>query len=447
MRVRRLILALVFLLTLGAAGLGVGPTASTAEAAESWQHHLAQANNYYRNRLFPKALDELKLVVADSEGVKQLKAWQLIVQISGKLKDLDSLIWGLEGGVGQAKGREAAEMQAQLYRLKRVYGRVLFAVEGGSGKLPSRSLELKLKTEISDPEIVSYFERGAVLLGNDGYAVSSLWLPSGDYMLDGAPLKIVSGKDTIVEVAPTTDVTVAIEIGGLGGARFGEVTTGNAGGMGGLEFMVGPHIHFASGVSLLIQGGGLFLSGAQSTVDVQQDAYENHSGAKLSAGAGFMIGLEFKVGNVDVAPRFGYAVQYIAPGLYFRGTVASSPDGRPGGVVQGDYIVPAVAHGPRLGIQVFLNKALNERGKRVPRVFVGVHGGPIWATPQWGDLAEGSGVPVDTGIPRDPDSEGQTGALGQGPFTFQSTTLSAEGRVQPSVFVDLSAVVGLQFRL
>jgi hypothetical protein len=229
----------------------------------------------------------------------------------------------------------------------------------------------------------------------------------------------------------------------MGGGRFGDATTGNAGGMGGMELMVGPHIRFASGVSLLIQGGGLFLSGAQSTVDVQQDAYENHTAAKLSAGAGIMFGLEFKVGSVDVSPRFGYAVQYIAPGLYFEGTVASSPEGRPAGVLRGTFIVPAVAHGPRFGIQAYLSKALNERGKRVPRVFVGVHGGPVWATPQWGDLTAGGEVLTNVGIPRDSDSEGQTTALGQGPFGSQSMPADAELRV----FVDLQAVVGLQFRL
>ena len=445
MRVRRSILALVVVLSL--AGVSLGPQVETAHAAETWQYHLAQANNFYRNRLYPKALAELKVVVADSEGMKELKAWQLIVQIAGKMKDLDSLIMGLEGGVAQAKGQDAAQMQAQLYRLKRVYGRVIFEVEGGNGKLPDRGLELKLKSDIGDPEIKSYFERGAVLLGNDGYSMGSLWLPSGDYLLDGAPLKIVSGKDTLVEVAPTADVTLGIELGGLGGGRFGEASSGNGGGLGGLQVMVGPHIRFASGLSLVVQGGGLFLSGPQSTVDVQQDAYDNHSSARISGGAGVMVGLEFKVAKVDLGARIGYAVQYIAPGLYFDGVVASAPEGHPAGILRGEFIVPALAHGPRLGFQALIGKAVNERGKRVPRVFVGLQGGPIWATPQWGDLGKDSPVTAEQGIPRDADDGGQTGALGQGSFSFQSTTLDAEGRVSPVVFVDLQAVVGLQFRL
>ena len=86
MRVRRSILALIVVLSL--AGVSLGPQVETAHAAETWQYHLAQANNFYRNRLYPKALAELKVVVADSEGMKELKAWQLIVQIAGKMKDL-----------------------------------------------------------------------------------------------------------------------------------------------------------------------------------------------------------------------------------------------------------------------------------------------------------------------------------------------------------------------
>jgi len=445
MRLGRSTLALVFVLSLAA--VGFGPQVESVQAAESWQYHLAQANNFYRNRLYPKALDELKLVVADSEGQKELKAWQLIVQIAAKMKDLDSLFMGLEGGVARATGQDAAQMQAQLYRLKRVYGRVVFKVEGGSGKLPDRGLELKLKSEIGDPEINSYYERGAVLIANDGYSIGSIWLPSGEYLLDGAPLKIVAGKDTIVEVAPTADVTLAIELGGLGGGRFGEASTGNSGGLGGLQVMVGPHIRFASGTSLVVQGGGILLSGPQSTVDVQQDAYDNHSTARLSGGASLSVGLEFKVGGVDLAPRFGYAVQYIAPGLYFPGTVISSPEGHPAGILRGNFIIPAIAHGPRIGFQALLGKAVSDRGKRVPRAYVGIHGGPMWALPQWGELAEGNGVAAEAGIPRDSESGTQAGALGQGPFTFQSSNPDSQGRTKPVVFVDLQAVVGLQFRL
>ena len=448
MRLRPLLLALTFSLGLLGPTPALGP--ASAEAAESWQYHLAQANNFNRNRLYPKALEELRLVVADTEGAKQIKAWQLIVSIASRMKDLETLIWALEEGVKVAEGQEARSMQAQRYRLKRVYGRALFKLEGGSGKLPSRGLELELKSEISDPEVLSYFERGAIFMKQDGYSLGSLWLPQGEYELDGAPLKIVAGKDTVIEVAPTTDVTLGIEMAGLGGARAGEATTGNAGGLGGLQVLVGPHIRFASGMSLLIQGGGMALLGAQSTVDVQQDAFENHSVGKVSAGGIFLVGLEFRVGNVDLAPRVGYAAQYLAPGIYYSGTVSSSPEGHPSSVLRGDFIVPAVAHGPRFGLQALLGKSVNERGKRVARVFVGIHGGPLWATPQWGDLAEGATVASSTGTPRDADPGGQLSALGQGAdglFTFGSTSLDESNRQKPVVFVDVQAVVGLQFRL
>lgn len=444
MRARSLLLALVFLL--GVVSFGIGPRVENAYAEEGWQYHLAQANNYYRNRLFPKALEELKLVVADTEGSKQLKAWQLIIEISGKMKELDTLIWGLEGGVAQASGQDAARMQAQLYGIKRIYGRVLFQVEGGSGKLPGRGLELKNSKDIADPEIESYYEKAVAVVGAEGYSVGSVWLPAGDYLLDGGPLKIVAGKDTVVEVAPTTDVTFAMELGGLGGGRFGDATTGGAGGVGGLQFLVGPHIRFASGVSLLVQVGPLLVLGAQSTIDIQQDTYTAHSDARVAAGGAAMIGLEFGVGNIDLAPRFGYAFQYVAPGLYYQGTVSSSPEGFPSSMLSGEFIVPAIAHGPRIGFQALVSRAVNERGKRVPRVFIGVHGGPLWATPQWGDLAPGSGVPAEPGTARGSSGGEQVQQLGSGPFTFISTTLGEDARLEPLVFVDLQAVIGLQFR-
>ena len=72
--------------------LGMGLPTRQAQAQDSWQSHMAAANSFYRNRLLPKALDELKAVVADPEGGKHLKAWQLIIEIAGKLKDLDTLI-------------------------------------------------------------------------------------------------------------------------------------------------------------------------------------------------------------------------------------------------------------------------------------------------------------------------------------------------------------------
>ena len=90
MRLRVLVLTLS--LFVGLVGPMSGGDIPEAGAAESWQYHLAQANNFNRNRLYPKALEELRLVVADTEGAKQLKAWQLIVSISLKMKDLETLI-------------------------------------------------------------------------------------------------------------------------------------------------------------------------------------------------------------------------------------------------------------------------------------------------------------------------------------------------------------------
>ena len=139
-RSRRLLPLLLALFTVAGA-----MTLPAAPAHAQWQQSMAQANTYYRNRLLPKALEALKMVVQDPEGAKQMKAWQLIIQISTKMKDLDTLIWALEKGRELAQGQQAAQMQAQLYRLKRIYGRVMIEAAGGSGKLPTKGLKIKVK--------------------------------------------------------------------------------------------------------------------------------------------------------------------------------------------------------------------------------------------------------------------------------------------------------------
>jgi len=427
--------------------LMVPATPAQAQQTETWQFHMAQANSFYRNRLLPKALAELEFVVGDEEGGKQLKAWQLIAEIAGKLKELDKLIWALENGRELAEGQEAAQMQAQLYRLKRVYGRVVFDATGGSGKLPAKGIALKSAVEIEDPEAKAYFEKARLQFAQEGYALGSSYLPAGDYDLDGAPLKIVAGKDTTVEVAPTTDVRFALEIAGIGGVRVGQSGTGVGPALGGIDLGVGPHIQFATGNSLVIHAGPILLLSGQGTQNVRQDDYLNHSTAQLSIGGTLMVGLEFKVGKVDLSPRVGFAVHYLASGLYYRGKVVSTPEGGgvPSTVLEGEFIVPALAFGPRLGFQALITPALNERGKRVPRVFVGLHGGPIWAQPLWGEVTVDSDVAVQPAEIQNTDDD-PVAYLANGPFVV-TDIVGLEGVGNTKVFADIHLVLGIQVRL
>lgn len=438
--IRRLILMLVAVATLA---VGTALPVSEAHAQDGWQFHLAQANTFYRNRLLPKALSELKLVVADPEGKKQLKAWQLIIEISSKLRDLDSLIWALEGGREIAQGQDAAQMQAQLYRLKRVYGRVKFEATGGSGKLPDKGIKLKIAEEPGDPEAKAYYEKARTVFGQSGYSVGQMWLPAGLYVLDGEQLKIVAGKDTTVEVAPTTDITFHIEVAGSGGGRIGDDTTGTAGFLGGLTAGAGPHIQFAGGNSLLIQAGAILLFGPQSTADVQQDAFSNDERAGMSLGGGITVGFEFAVGAVDLSPRIGYAAYAMPGGMYYRGKVRSSPPDAVTGVLEGEFIVPTVAHGPRLGIQALLTPALI-KGKRRPRVFAGVHAGPLFAHPLWGEVEVGTEVAGESTTVRD-TNDATSELYGGGPFAVDSIVAGDEAS-SVKIFVDVQAVVGVQVR-
>lgn len=412
-----------------------------AQAQESWQFKFNEANTFYRNRLYPKALEALREVVSDPEGGKQLKAWQLIIEISTKLTDLDTMIWGLENGRPLAKGQEAAQMQAQLYRLKRLYGQINIEVSGGSGKLPTKGIKLKKLEEPEDPEVLAYLEKAVADFAARGYSVQTTWLPGGEYELDGEGITIVPGKELKIEVAPTTNVTFAIEVGGEAGYRGGDATTGAAGFLGGLELVVGPHIQFASGSALLVQAGPLFLVGAQSTPAVEQNKFSNDQRARLSIGGTVGVAFEFRIGSVDLSPRVGYAVGWLASGLYYKGSVISRPEGGPTGVLEGEFIVPAIAHGPRLGLQALVTPA-EVKGKRRPRLFVGIRGGPLWASPLWGEVA-GEGTAV-TGIAAEADDD-TARELGRGPFNVLQ--INAENPGQAKAFADVQAVVGIQVRL
>lgn len=438
----RLLLVALFAAVLA---LSLAVPTRTASAQDTWQAHMASANSFYRNGLYPKALVELRLVVEDPEGAKHLKAWQLVVDIAGRMKDLDVLIWALENGRELAEGQEAAQMQAQLYRLKRVYGRVVFQATGGSGKLPTKAIVLKAQGDFEDPEAKGYFDKARLLFGEKGYSVASCYLPAGEYDLDGAPLKIVAGKDTIVEVAPTTDVSFALEVGGVGGLRAGDTSTGAAGGLAGLDIGVGPHIQFASGNSMIVHVGPLAMLGQQQTPKVVQDDYRNHQAGRLSLGGMLMVGFEFNVSGVTLSPRFGFAMHYLASGMYYPGRVVSSPEETAPTVLEGSFIVPALAYGPRLGLQAFVTPAVNERGKQVPRVYVGVQGGPIWAKPMWGEVTTGTGVDVEPADLQNTEDE-PVQYLAGGPFTV-TDIVGLEDVGKSKVFGDIHIVVGVRVRL
>lgn len=448
--VRRLLLsALVVLGSL----LFVLTTPATAQAQDSWQYHMAQANSFYRNKLFPKALAELQAVVNDPEGAKQLKAWTLIQGISVKLKDLENLVWSLERGRELAKGAEAAQMQAQLYRLKRAYGRLVYEATGGSGKLSSRSVKLKAMTDIDDPEQKSYFEKTRLTMGQVGISKGIYWLPVGEYEIDTEPVKVIGGKDTTIEVAPTTFATFGIEVELGGGARAGQTVNGRPAGMGMIHVGLGPHIQFASGSSLLISVGPLLQIGAQQTPDRQQDVFANDSRARFNAGGLLLVGFEFTVGKIDLSPRIGFHLSH-ENAYYFSGKVIATSDSRPPTVLEGDFLVPALAFGPRIGLNAVVSPLI-VKGKRRPRLFLGVSGGPSFARPLWGALDDGSSVsgeitvnesntanlwPSD-GYPADGDEFSLIAIEGgDGKFVDPDDRLTR-------TYVDIQLVLGIQLRL
>lgn len=419
-----------------------------AQAQDSWQYHMAQANSFYRNKLLPKALAELIEVVKDPEGGKQLKAWSLIQEISVKLKDLESLVWSLEKGRELAKGPEAAQMQAQLYRLKRAYGRVVYEATGGSGKLSTRGVKVKNLTDVDDPEQKAYYEKTRLTMGQVGISNGSYWLPVGDYEIDGEQLKIVGGKDTVIEVAPTTFATLGLEVAFGGGVRAGQTTTRTTAGLGVLHIGVGPHIQFASGNSLVINVGPLVQIGAQEPPQKDSDVFNRGGLPRFNIGGMAQVGFEFTVGKIDLSPRVGVHVSH-QNAYYFADekiTVAASEDHptAPSTLVSGEFLVPAIAAGFRVGIDAIVSPAI-VKGKRRPRLFVGVHGGPSWATPLWGDEAAvdyGAGFSNDTAA-NDRWNEEYYADKASGSVP----AFASDDNKKPQAYVDIQAVLGIQLRL
>ncbi len=437
------------ILAFGAVGTG-SPGTAYAQGQDSWQFHMAQANNFYRNRLLPKALASLKEVVEDPEGAKQLKAWTLMAEISTKLKDLDSLFVALEGGLANAKGQEKAQMQAQLYRLKRTYGRIVYVAEGGSGKLSDASVKLKALDEITDPGAKAYFEKARSQYEKIGVSKGSYYLPAGRYNIDGDEYAVVGGKTITVEVAPTTWVTFGVEAQGVIGGRIGDNSTGGSGVLGGLHVGLGPHIQFANGNSLVINVGPLLLFGQQSTVDIAQNIFEADNRGKVVAGGVGQVGLEFRLGAVDFSPRVGYQMTYLPSGMYFEGEVtsplSSGENPAPSSVLEGAFVVPAIAHGPRLGVDILLTPAM-VKGKRRPRLFLGFNGGPVWLKPLWGESAVGSAVGRDTTTQVRATDDTVANQLNEiDGFTVKTINVG-DTFSAARIYADLQFVLGVQVRL
>ncbi len=111
---------------------------------------------------------------------------------------------------------------------------------------------------------------------------------------------------------------------------------------------------------------------------------------------------------------------------------------------EGDFVVPTVAHGPRIGLQALLSPAL-VKGKRRPRLFVGANAGPSFHHPQWGEVAVGTSVVGIGGTVRSGE-EASAGRYGGGPFVVDTVTAGAEATAT-KIFVDVQAFVGVQVRL
>jgi hypothetical protein len=292
----------------------------------------------------------------------------------------------------------------------------------------------------------AYFEKARLTMGQVGISKGLYWLPVGEYEIDGEKLKIVGGKDTVIEVAPTTFATLGVEIALGGGVRAGQTTTRTTAALGLLHIGFGPHIQFASGNSLVINVGPLIQVGAQQPPKKDSDVFDRSGLPRLNLGGMAQVGLEFTVGKLDLSPRIGVHVSYQNAYYFAEETISvTAADGSsaPATLVSGEFLVPAIAAGFRVGIDAIVSPAI-VKGKRRPRLFVGVHGGPSWASPLWGDAAGVTYAGFNNGS-EELDRWNEDAYNAEASSEPAAFTKEGNGKALP--YVDIQAVVGIQLRL
>jgi hypothetical protein len=332
-------------------------------------------------KFMPHALKELRQVVKDKEGAQQSTPWIMLVEVAAHLKDLETEVWALESGMQVLDGTDKLGMQQRLKQIRRGYGRIYFEASRGR-RLSKRGVTLEMLSKPEKKESVDHYELARKNLEVDGYSGGSHYLPTGRFELDGEPFEIVAGEDTTLEVDSSASVTFTFELAGLAGPRGGGEGAGGPGFITAIEVAIGPRIKLSNATSLLVLArliGGLSSS---STPD-EGGTPKRSAGVTPVMGGSLELGLEFQVGAALLSPRLGYSVQALPRGLNYPGRAISTTGADI--VLLGTYIVPSVAHGPRLGFQVHLKPGAKDSA-HMPGVFFGLRGGPLWLKPTWGSL-------------------------------------------------------------
>ncbi len=322
----RSLLLLVFLLL---------PWPAAAQGG-STSHAIDQARLFIRKGWHEDAHAELMEALATPEGSQSFEVHWLLSQVSYELLMVGPAVDHARVAAGLT---EDADKSAECWQLVEFYEGTYGSVQviGPQQGLKSR-LQLELQTTLFDPELTRYVKRKTLDLTESAPLPRIIWLPAGDYLINGQALTVTAGKEATLRLPLS-----ALGAKGMAALQVPRVELG--GGFGVLFGARVANLHPSIETQLSVtQPLGRLLLGL--TLDKSFRSYDvegygpAHSPAAFSGG--LRLGTELLVGGpLAFRPFLGYRYGLL-PGISFdcRDTqqgLSCAPELEPNGVTDRFY--------------------------------------------------------------------------------------------------------------
>lgn len=317
-------------------------------------YHLEQARQFVKNKWYADAAEEVERGLALPGGDASFDLYWLGTQVYYELNEVERALVLARGAIDLAPN-DAARDQAQAWMdfLANTFGHVTIA-----GPRPNQTsrLQLEATSVFLDPELKRLVNKLALELRESQRLPVEVSLPEGEYLVNGAPLRVTAGEKTRVELGLD-------QLGARGMAAL-QVPR--------LEISVGTQVLIGDRVANLLPGGsvevaytqpvGPLLVGALVDWDVRSwnGGYDASLAPRVldprSGAVGLRVGQEVSVGGpVALRPSIGARYAWV-PGIALdcAGDVSGLSCGSPGKTPPDArvYVVsPAVAPFVELGAE------------------------------------------------------------------------------------------------
>lgn len=369
-------------------------------AQDEAKTHLAQARLYMRKQWFDEAEAELERATQTPTGATNAEIWWLLAQVRYELLDAKGAMEAARTAAGVATDpRQAAQAQAYADWIDASFGVV--EISAPQPGVQSR-LQLERESLLLDPELKGFVDRVALAWTHPQALPLQVMLPTGDYRVQGAPLRVVSGERA----------ALVLPMNALGKAGFAalqvtrlEISTGVGVLLGDRTDHMRPSWELQLGVTQPVGG---WLTGVMVDYSVRSYSIEERGTARqpqaLTLGA--RVGKELMLGGpLALRPALGYRWGLV-PGIPLSCSgsdlVCTAPDLNP----DPEILIYAV------GTAHFLSAELNVDWRRAGRTNATGVGVRIAVDQLFGAVpAEGQALVVDADRSLDYRSEdGQWGA-------------------------------------